>query len=247
MIFHTFCTELNQKLQIYGLISTSSIGIKTAQLVRPSNSLKFRVMNNKILTQLILSLEDIKEPGEIKTKDAKVTNFSLLSTKRKTITGLKRKMSYEIKGEFRIFRIQNFELFEKLNPINIQIRDSEINSKLAKYSNKRYKYRFIITNLLLSSSIEQDTNVIFLMCNGLNDAKESLINGKLYKTLGVVNTAEIKDWNKLKGQSKWINIVFKDSENPTVAKHFAFVFETINFTDLLNFQLTLADDKAKLI
>ena len=85
------------------------------------------------------------------------------------------------------------------------------------------------------------------MCNGLNDAKESLINGKLYKTLGVVNTAEIKDWNKLKGQSKWINIVFKDSENPTVAKHFAFVFETINFTDLLNFQLTLADNEAKLI
>ena len=99
----------------------------------------------------------------------------------------------------------------------------------------------------MSLSIEQDTNVIFLMCNGLNDSKESLINGKLYKSLEIVNTTEIKDWNKLKGQSKWINIVFKDSENPTVAKHFAFVFETINFTDLLNFQLTLADNKATLI
>ena len=99
----------------------------------------------------------------------------------------------------------------------------------------------------MSSSIEQDTNVIFLMCNGLNDAKESLINGKLYKTLGLVNTTEIKDWNKLKGQSRWINIVFKDSENLTVAKHFAFLFETINFTNLLNFQLTLVDDEAKLI
>ena len=49
-------------------------------------------MKNKILTQLILSLEDIKEPDEIKTKDTKVTNFSILSTKRKTITGWKRKM-----------------------------------------------------------------------------------------------------------------------------------------------------------
>ena len=164
MIFHTFYTELNKRLQKYGLISTSAIGIKATQLVRPSNSLKFRVMNNKILTQLILSLGDIKEPGEIKTKDTKVTNFSILSTKRKTVTRLKRKMSYEIKDEFRIFGIQNFELFEKLNPINIQIRDSEINSKLAKYSNKKYKYCFIITNLLLSSSIEQDTNVFF-MCN----------------------------------------------------------------------------------
>ena len=224
LIFHTFFTELNKKLQIYSLISTSAIGIKTTHLVRPSNSLKFQVMNNKNLT---LNLEDIKEPGKIKTKDAKVTNFSILSTKRKT--GLKIKRSYEIRDEFRIFVIQNFELFEKLNPKNIQIRDSEINSKLTKYSNKRYKYRFIITNLLLSSSIEQDTNVIFSVCNGLNNAKESLINGKLYKTLGVFNRAKIKDWNKLKGQSKWVNIVFKDSENPTVAKYFACVFETINF------------------
>ena len=156
--------SLIKKLQIYCLISTSAIEIKTTQSVRPSNGLKFQVMNNKILTQLILSLEDIKEPDKKKTKYAKVISFSILSTKRKTITGLKRKMSYEIKDEFRIFGIQNFELFEKLNPINIQIRDSEINSKLAKYSNKKYKYCFIITNLLLSSSIEQDTNVFF-MCN----------------------------------------------------------------------------------
>ena len=161
LIFHRFYTEFNKKLQIYDLISISAIGITTTQLVRPSNSLTFRVMNNKILTELILSLEDIKEPGEIKTKDTKVTNFSFLSTKRKTITGLKRKMSYEIKYKFRIFGIQNFELFDKLNPINIQIRDSKINLKLTKYSNKIYKYRFIITNLLLSSSIEQDTKVIF--------------------------------------------------------------------------------------
>ena len=180
-----------------------------------------------------MSLEDIKEPGEIKTKGAKVTTFSILSTKRKTITAVKRKMSYEIKDEFRIFGIQSFELFEKLNQINIQIRDSKIsfhyNKSIIAFDNRaRYK-------------------CYFLMRNGLNDAKESLINGKLYKTLRVVNTAEIKDWNKLKGQSKWINIVFKDSENPTVAKHFAFLFETINFTDLLNFQLTLADNEAKLI
>ena len=68
---------------MYGLIWTPAIGIKTTQLVRPSDSLKFRVLNNKILTQLILSLEDIKEPGEIKTKDAKVTNFSFYQIKEK--------------------------------------------------------------------------------------------------------------------------------------------------------------------
>ena len=41
-------------------------------------------------------------------------------------------MSYEIKDEFRFFGIQNFELFEKLKPINIQVKDSEINLKTRK-------------------------------------------------------------------------------------------------------------------
>ena len=46
-INHTFYTELNKKLQIYGLISTSAIGIKTTNLIRPENSLQFRVLYNK--------------------------------------------------------------------------------------------------------------------------------------------------------------------------------------------------------
>ena len=41
--------------------------------------------------------------------------------------------------------------------------------------------------------------------------------------------------------------MFNDSENPTLVKHFAFVLETVNLSNLLNFQLTLLDDEAKLI
>ena len=87
--------------------------------------------------------------------------------------------------------------------------------------------------------------MIFLICNGLNDARDSLINGKLYKSIGVINIYEIKDWTKLKGESKWVNIMFNDSENPTLVKHFAFALETVNLSDLLDFQLTLLDDEAK--
>ena len=76
--------------------------------------------------------------------------------------------------------------------------------------------------------VVQNTNVIFLICNGLSDARDSLINGKLYKSLGVININEIRDWAKIKGESKWINIIFNDSENPRLAKHFVFVFETAN-------------------
>ena len=70
-----------------------------------------------------------------------------------------------------------------------------------------------------------EIEIIFLICNGLNDARDSLINGKLYKSIGVININEIEDCIKLKGESKWINIIFNNSENPILAKHFAFVFE----------------------
>ena len=117
---------------------------------------------------------------------------------------------------------------------------------LSRYGTQQRKYRFIIDNLLISSSVAQDTNVIFLICNGLKNARDSLINRKLYKSLGIININEIRDWTKIKGESKWINI-FKDSENATLAKHFAFAFETVNVRDLLNFQLSLLNKEAKLI
>ena len=154
-------------------------------------------------------------------------------------------MSYQLVDEFRIAGLQNYNVDEKLNPTEITIRDSEIQGKLSRYGTQRCKYHFIVDSLLVSSLVVQDTNVIFLICNGLNDARDSLINRKLYKSIGVVNINEVKDWTKLKGKWKWVNIIFNDSENPTLAKHFAFALETINLSDLLNFQLSLLDDKAK--
>ena len=43
-----------------------------------------------------------------------------------------------------------------------------ISAKLSGHGTQRYKYCFIIDNLLISSSVLQDTNVIYLICNGLN-------------------------------------------------------------------------------
>ena len=156
-------------------------------------------------------------------------------------------MSYQIADEARIVGLQNYNLFEKLNPVEINIHDSEIQGKLSRYGTQRYKYCFIIDSLLICSLVVQDTNVIFLICNGLNDARDSLIKGKLHKSIGVININEIKDWTKLKGESKWVNIIFNHSENPTLAKHFAFAIETVNLSNLLNFQLSLLDDEAKAI
>ena len=193
-----FYTKLNKKLQIYGLISTSAIGIKTTNLIRPENSLKFRVLYNKYMDHIVFQLEDIRKPGKIETKDAKVTNSSILPTKPKRKVGSKRKMSYQLVDEFRIVGLQNYNLDEKLNSIEINIRDSETEGKLSRYGTQRKKYRFIVDSYLISSSVVQDTNVIFLICNGLNDAGDSLINGKLYKCFGVINISEKKRLDKTK-------------------------------------------------
>ena len=113
--------------------------------------------------------------------------------------------------KFKIVGLQNYNVDEKLNLIDINIRYIEMQRKLSKYDTQRYKYCFIVDSILISSLVVQDTNVIFLICNGLNDARDSLINGKLHKSIGVININEIKDWTKLKRESKWINIIFNDS------------------------------------
>ena len=141
-INHTVYTELNKKLQIYDVISTSAIGIKT-NLKRSRNSLKFRVMHNKYMDHIVLQLKDIRKPGKIERKDTKVTNFSILSTKPKRKVGSKRKMSYQLVDEFRIVGLQNYNVDEKLNPIELTIHDSKIQGKLSRYGTQQYKYRLL--------------------------------------------------------------------------------------------------------
>ena len=70
-------------------------------------------------------------------------------------------MSYQIIDEIKIVGLQNRSLNEKLNPVEITIPDSEIQLKLSRYDNQRYKYRFIVNSLLISSSIVRETNVFF--------------------------------------------------------------------------------------
>ena len=147
--------------------------------------------------------------------------------------------------EFKTEDFQNFQQYLKINPINIQIIDPQIQNKLLFYANK-YKYRFIVNSLLFSSLIQKDTNAIFIMTNRLNDTKEILINGELLQGIGVIFTSEIEDWKNIKKTSDWVNVVLKDSQYPTAAKHFAFAFETSDLHNILHFEYSLVDDKGKL-
>ena len=83
---------------------------------------------------IVLQLEDIRKPGKIETKDAKVKNFLILSKKPKRKIGSKGKMSYQIINEIKIVGLQNRSLNEKLNPVEITIHDSETQSKLSRHA-----------------------------------------------------------------------------------------------------------------
>ena len=126
-----------------------------------------------------------------------------------------------------------------MNPIGVSLDSNDIIKRLAKY--KKFKYRFLIENLLFSSNLENNSNVIFVTCDSLSDAKEALINSKIYKTSGVEHISEIKNWNLVKCESKRSQAVFVDSEYYTKSSHFGFAFTTKNVPDLFNFTVTLLD------
>ena len=92
------------------------------------------------MDHIVLQLEDVKKPGKIERKDTKVTNFSILSTKPKRKVGSNRNMSYQLVDEFRIAGLQNYNVDEKLNPIELTIHDSKIQGKLSRYGTQQYKY-----------------------------------------------------------------------------------------------------------
>ena len=116
-------------------------------------------------------------------------------------------MLYTIIDGVKIGGIQFFDTFDKLNPVEVRITISEVSTFLSRFT--RNKYRFIVNNLLFSSELKKDTNVIFVCCNRLSEAKEALINEKFEKALGIVNISQIDTWEKVKGRMKLMKIFKK--------------------------------------
>ena len=202
------------------------------------------VTTKKLKEKITLQLEDIKSKQKINVSDNKIKNLTIISQERKNKIDYKRKMNYEIIDEIHFIGLEKFVKYDKLNPISITIQSNDINAYLTRYS--KYKYRFIITDLLFNTSFANETFVICIRTNGLVNSKKSIIDGKIYKCLGQVNINEIDGWEKLKGKGKWVNIVFNNSElNPTAVKHFAYGFVTKNLNDLLNFDVIFLDGKGK--
>ena len=100
-------------------------------------------------------------------------------------------------------------------------------------------------NFLFSSNFTNETDFIFLCCDGLSNAKEALINSELRKVLGVTYLFKVPNWSLAKGQTKRSQAVFVDSVFQTKPSHLAFAFTRRNFWDLLSFTVTLLDSDRK--
>ena len=78
-----------------------------------------------------------------------------------------------------------------INPIGIKTENDKIQNMLEKY--KQYQTRFNLEGRLFSSLMINDMEIIFVTTSELFDAKYSLVNGKLYQTIGVINLNEIEN------------------------------------------------------
>ena len=94
---------------------------------------------------------------------------------------------------------QDFERYQVLNLIEINIEDDGIINLLKKHKNSIFC--FVLVGLLFSSRIKNKKNQIFIVSNELANGYDLLINGKPYKILCVINLSEIHNWEKIKGVS----------------------------------------------
>ena len=190
-----------------------------------SHKLKFNLKKDAYKSKIELKLGKVHTKTSFSTPWDNVLNFGILCTKRNKTIGEKGAMSHEIVDIVNILGLQNLDDYGRLNPVEITI-DSNKNIKMLS-SYEKYKFRFIIESLLVSTNLQNNTDVIFIMCDRLTEAKTVLINSKLYKTLSVVYLSEIKDSDLIKNDSKRAQAVFVNSEYHSKASHISYLKKCI--------------------
>ena len=77
------------------------------------------------------------------------------------------------------------------------------------------------------------------------DAKYSLINGKIYQAIGVINLNEINGWEKSLKTSRWGYVSFQSQLHNSQTQDIASNFATKNAGDIMDFGIKLIEDNNK--
>ena len=239
IIEETFVQRFNKQIQLYGFISIPFVHTKKNHLISLKNLLPFRVNKDVQKENLSFELGYLEKEDDISTTDKKIHNLSIVCIENKRPMPI-------IEKEVTIEALQAFDKYQKLNPIDIKITDSDVFKELIYKKNQRIKYRFIPNSILFSSSVQEETEIIFLTVTGLNEARDIFINGKLYKASGCIFTNEIEGWDNLKKTtSNWVSCKLTNSKTPFGVKHLGFEFDITRLNALLNFSLNLIDQTGK--
>ena len=153
-----------------------------------------------------------------------------IGTEKLTRNGQKRKM-VEVIDTIIVKALQCYDKYSTLNPKII-------------HDYKGFTFEVRLINVLFSSSLENDTQNIFIVCHNLNSAKKALINNKIYSLLGIINLNEIKQWSEMKRKLLYFNAKIDDSHYMQNAKHFGFKFKSSFPTEFLEFPCEFLYDKA---
>ena len=138
---------------------------------------------------------------------------------------------------------QNFKIDGGLNPFKIEIEDDRILNMLRNYKNAIYRLTPLV--MLFPASIRNNTKEKFITGRELNDTKKTSINSKIYVLLGIIDLKNINNWDKIKGESWWINATLEEQKEKNNSKHLCFPFTAKALNDLLSFRLNLLDDNNK--
>ena len=178
--------------------------------------------------------------SEVKTSDKKIHDFSI------TKLGKRKKAITPEPTETIIIRAQqDFDVVGGLNPIQIKISHNTILNLLKKYKNVAYKITTL--GMLFPATITNDINLIFVTTKNLGGVKKSILNFKANNILAEIDTGKINNWEKIKGQSKWVNVHSKDYKEINNNSHLCFPLITRSFSDLTSFSIFLQDDQNKKI
>ena len=113
-------------------------------------------------------------------------------------------------------------------------------TRLKKHKNVIYKLTPL--GILFPASITDNTEELFITCRELNDFKKTLINSKMYGLLRIINLKKINNWDKIKGQSIWINATLEEQKEINNSRNLCFPFIIKTLNDLLSFSIYLLDD-----
>ena len=205
-------------------------------LISPKNAQKFYIEKYVNRDKLDFQLKHVCGTAVV-TYDNKIYEFLLTSLKSPNKMNV---LDYVIvRGQ------QVFEESRKINPIEIKIEDNRIRNFFDKYKNEKVKFKLI--RLLVASSVQNDTEKLFLQTTGLKSTKYALLNDKYKQIIGIVNLNQIENWDMLKQSSKWVDVTFREQRETKNTVHPSFSFISNNKEDMLSFSLKLVDTGNKII